>query len=294
MFDLGALVILTFFNLIAVLQVVTMTSTSNRLQDTLRQGAAVLCLSVSLAGLGLAMLVPTPGIGIATVCAAALVNLLALLGPGLRHLSDPRVAETASHLRGLARLYIVGSPYVPAAASPTGSQALITPETPQPRKKTTSRPLTMNEIRSIRPVRPSAMHGASGPLPTVSGHATSGAIAARRSLALAAPRKVRQAVQPDHLSKRTTYAVPQRPNRLPPTSLAFLLSVDGDPDIFVDARESMSLLPALAKRVRLVSTDPNRPAITTHAPGVLPNTFAEPDPAWATSYGRLAALYRSA
>jgi hypothetical protein len=294
MFDLSALVILTLFNLIAVLQVATMTTTTNRLQDTLRQGAAVLCLSVSLAGLGLAMLVPTPGMGIATVCIAALVNLIALLGPGLRQLSDPRVAETASHLRGLARLYIVGSPYEPAAVSASGGPAPIAPSSAQPRKKTTSRPLTAGEIRSIRPVRPSAMRGGSGPLPRITGQPTSGAIAAQRSLALAASRKARQTSQPDHLSRRATYDVPRRPNRLPPTSLAFLLSVDNEPDIFADARESMSLLPALARRVRLVSTDPNRPAITSHAPTVLPNILAAPDPAWTTSYGRLAALYRSA
>ena len=216
MFDLSALVVLTLFNLIAVLQVVS--SSSRKLQDTLTQGTAVLCLAVSLAGLGLAMLTPTLGMGIATVSIAALVNLIALLGPGARKLGDPRIAETASQVRGLARLYLVGTPYMPVAAATAGSA----PAAPRPvetpvRKpsRTISRPISTQAIRGIRTARPSALGSASGLLPRVTADVTY----IRRSLSgrVSAPAKPR--VDTNHLTPRTTYQVPQRPNRLPTTGI---------------------------------------------------------------------------
>jgi hypothetical protein len=84
--------------------------------------------------------------------------------------------------------------------------------------------------------------------------------------------------------------VPPRPNRLPTNSLAFLLSVDHEPDIFADARESMSRLPALGKRVHLISTNPRHVALAAQSANPLPAAFATPDPAWMTSYGRFPVL----
>ena len=300
MFNLSALVVLTLFNLIAVLQVTS--SSSRKLQDALTQGTAVLCLAVSLAGLGLALLTPTLGMGIATVSIATLVNLIALLGPGARKLSDPRIAETASQLRGLARLYLVGSPYAPIAsataggapsaalalsAAPRASAAIRPVETPVRKpSKTTSRPISTKDIRGIRTARPAAQGSASGLLPRVTADVTS----IRRSLNGAARPPVKLPVNTNRLTPRSTYQVPQRPNRLPTNSLAFLLSVDNEPDIFADARESMSRMPALGKRVHLVSTNPRHVALAAQSANPLPATFATPDPAWLTSYGRFPVL----
>ena len=174
MFDLSALVALTLFNLIAVLQVAS--SSSRQLQDGLAQGTAVLCLAVSLTGLGLALLMPTLEIGIATVSIAALVNVLALLGPGARKLGTPPLADTASHLRGLARLYLVGSPYPPVAATSAGSAPVVArPVEPPVRRasKTSSRPIPTEAIRGIRTARPATLGSASGLLPRVTADVTS-------------------------------------------------------------------------------------------------------------------------
>lgn len=298
MFNLSVLVVLTLFNLIAVLQVASWSS--RKLQDALTQGTAVLCLAVSLIGLGLALLLtPSLEIGIATVSIAALVNLIALLGPGARKLSDPRIAETASQLRGLARLYLVGSPYTPVVATTAGSafaasrrpaQAALAPrpvEAPvRKASKTISRPIATESIRGIRTIRPAAAGSASGLLPRVT--ADVGGI--RRSLIAPRSLPAKPKVDIDHLTPRATYQVPLRPNRLPTTSLAFLLSVNNEPDIFADARESMSRLPALGKRVQLISTNPLHVALAAQSANPLPAMFAAPDPAWTTSYGRLPAL----
>ena len=287
MFNLSALVALTLFNLIAVLQVAS--SSSRKLQDVLTQGTAVLCLAVSLAGLGLALLTPSLGMGIATVSIASLVNLIALLGPGARKLGDPHIAETASQLRGLARLYLVGSPYTPVAATTAGSAPVtVRPvETPVRKpSKTISRPISTEAIRGIRTARPSAQGSASGLLPRVTADVTS----IRQRLSGAASAPARPKGDTNRLTPRTTHPVPQRPNRLPTNSLAFLLSVDNEPDIFADARESMSRLPALGKRVHLISTDPRHVALAAQSANPLPNTFSTPDPAWMTSYGRFPAL----
>lgn len=287
MFNLSALVALTLFNLIAVLQAAS--SSSRKLQDVLTQGTAVLCLAVSLAGLGLALLTPSLGMGIATVSIAALVNLIALLSPGARKLGDPRIAETASQLRGLARLYLVGSPYTPVAATTAGSMPVVArrAETPvRKASKTISRPISTEAIRGIRTARPSALGSASGLLPRVTADVTS----IRRSLSGTISVPARPKVDTNRLTPRTTYQVPQRPNRLPTNALAFLLSVDNEPDIFADARDSMSRLPALGKRVHLLSTDPRHVALAAQSANPLPATFATPDPAWMTSYGRFPAL----
>jgi hypothetical protein len=292
MFDLSALVALTLFNLIAVFQVASWSS--RKLQDVLAQGTAILCLAVSLIGLGLALLMPSLEIGIATVSIAALVNLIALVGPGARKLGDPRIAETASQVRGLARLYLVGSPYAPVAATTAGSASVASrwaargpAETPvRKASKTISRPISTEAIRGIRTARPSAQGSASGLLPRVTADVTS----IRRSLSGAASAPARPKVDTNRLTPRTTYQVPQRPNRLPTNSLAFLLSVDNEPDIFADARESMSQLPALGKRVHLISTDPRHVALAAQSANPLPDTLATPDPAWMTSYGRFPAL----
>lgn len=291
MFNLSALVVLTLFNLIAVLQIVS--SSSRKLQDVLTQGTAVLCLAVSLAGLGLAMLTPTLGMGIATVSIATLVNLIALLGPGARKLSDPRIAETAGQLRGLARLYLVGAPYTPLAAATAATAAGSVPfvarsvETPvRKTSKTTSRPISTEDIRGIRTVRPAARGSASSLLPRVTADVTS----IRRSLNGPACPPAKLPMNTNRLTPRSTYQVPQRPNRLPTNSLAFLLSVDNEPDIFADARESMSRLPALGKRVHLVSTNPRHLALAALSANPLPAAFAIPDPAWMTSYGRFPVL----
>ncbi len=288
MFDLSALVALTLFNLIAVFQVASWSS--RKLQDALAQGTALLCLAVSLIGLGLALLMPSLEIGIATVSIAALVNLIALVGPGARKLGDPHIAETASQLRGLARLYLVGSPYTPVAATTAGSATIVAArpvETPvRKASKTISRPISTEAIRGIRTARPSAQGSASGLLPRVTADVTS----IRRSLSGAASAPARPKVDTNRLTPRTTYQVPPRPNRLPTNSLAFLLSVDNEPDIFADARESMSRLPALGKRVHLISTDPRHVALAAQSANPLPDTFATPDPAWMTSYGRFPAL----
>ena len=262
------------------------------------QGTAMLCLAVSLIGLAIALIMPSLEIGIATVSIAALVNLIALVGPCARKLSDPRLIETTSQLRGLARLYLVGSPYTPVAAAVAGRAPIASRwaeratqaspvETPVCKpSRTTSRPISTEAIRGIRTARPSTQGSASGLLPRV----TADVNTIRRSLSGAASAPARPKVNTNSLTPRTTYQVPPRPNRLPTNSLAFLLSVDNEPDIFADARESMSRLPALGKRVHLISTNPHHLALAAQSANPLPATFATPDPAWMTSYGRFPAL----
>ncbi|HEY7348760.1 MAG TPA: hypothetical protein VH599_10635 [Ktedonobacterales bacterium] len=275
MFNLNALVILTIFNLIALVQIAANILAPARLQRGPILGAAAICLATSLTGLAMAMLVPSPVVGVASVTIAALVNLFAVLGTGLDRLSDPGSTEAIRHLRGLARIAIIGSPHEPAFAG-AAPLALSAP--------TRSKPVL---IRA--PAQPPALPGPD-PLPKL--------LEAANRLALPALRPTRPQRSATHiptsakpLAPRQNYTVPRRPNRLPTSSLAFLLSVDPKdaPDIFADARASMSELSALAHRVRLVS-DPRRPVSTPQSTNVWPTTFSEPDPAWRTSYGRLPAL----
>lgn len=278
MFDLNALVILTIFNLIALVQIASNILLPVKLQSGMVLGAAAICLATSLTGLALAMLVPSPIVGIASVTIAALVNLFAVLGTGLDRLSDPTSAEAMRALRGLARLAIIGTPHESTFAGTAGTRQ---------RSAAASKPAA---VRSIRTKAQAAVSTAADPLPRLLAAASRPAMPAPRPRpARSAPRTPASA-QP--LAPRQTYRVPPRPNRLPTSSLAFLLSVDPKdaPDIFADARASMSELPALARRVRLVTTDPRRPVISPQSSSVWPTIFSEPDPAWRTSYGRIPAV----
>jgi hypothetical protein len=290
MFDLNTLLILTIFNVIAFAQVASTIHIPIKFESALTEGSAVLCLAVSLLSLALAALIPTPEVGLATVTIAALVNLLALLGPISRLLDDSRPAEAVRSLRGLARLSIVGAPYAPAAPSVPASA----PDTSGKAKPAT--------IRSIRPAaQAAAPRASSGALSRLPGPAQPATPSTASQRASQVDRRVtplsRMPASALPLTPRQTYRVPQRPNRLPTSSLAFLLSVRPEqmPDIFADAHVSMQSLPALAHRVRLVSTDPRRPVITPQSSNVWPSSnFSEPDPAWQTSYGRIPALAWSA
>jgi len=272
MFNLNALVFLTVFNLIALVQIASNLLSPARLQNGLVVGAAVICVATSFTGLAMAMLIPSTVVGIACVTIAALVNLLAVLGTGLDRLADPRSAEAMRHLRGLARLAIIGAPYTP------GGQ-------PSSRQRGNSRPTGPTTPRGVRataqaPARPTT-NGAPSQQTSQSSRPVPGA---RRANSGALP-----------LTPRQTHTVPRRPNRLPTDSLAFLLTVEPEnaPDIFADSRASMEQLPALARRVRLVSTDPRHPSIPPQSVNVWPSAFSQPDPAWSTSYGRIPALAHS-
>ncbi len=276
MFNLNALVFLTVFNLIALVQIASNLLSPARLQNGLVVGAAVICVATSFTGLAMALLIPSPVVGIACVTIAALVNLLAVLGTGLDRLADPGSAEATRHLRGLARLAIIGTPY----SSAGGSQP-----TRLPRART--QPTEPSSSRGA----PGAAQTASRPLPAHNG-ATS---QQNNQSSRPAPDARRATSGAPPLTPRQNHTVPRRPNRLPTNSLAFLLSVEPEnaPDIFADSRASMDQLPALARRVRLVSTDPRHPSLPPQSVNVWPSRFSQPDPAWATSYGRIPALAHS-
>ncbi len=284
MFDLSAPVILTIFNLIALAQIAAAILLPTKLQPGPVLGAAAVCLATALTGLGMAMLIPSPVVGIASVTIAALVNLFAVLGTGLDRLSDPTSAEAIRCLRGLARLAIIGAPHEAAIAGVSGdSQPSAAARAPQP-QPTRRAPATR---RNTRP--PAARASAArDPLPKLLAAASRYALPAARAKqpASSAP----ASAQP--LTPRQRHNVPRRPNRLPTSSLAFLLSVDPQhmPDIFADARASTREHSSLAHRVRLVANDPRRPLTTPQSTSVWPTTFSEPDPAWSTSYGRMPAL----
>ena len=113
MFDISALVLLTIFNLIALVQIVANILAPARLQQGPVLGAAAVCLATSMTGLAMALLVPSPVVGVASITIAALVNLCAVLGTGLDRISDPSSIEAIHNLRGLARLAIIGEPHDP-------------------------------------------------------------------------------------------------------------------------------------------------------------------------------------
>jgi hypothetical protein len=280
MFNLSALVMLTIFNLIALIQIASNILVPARLQHGPVLGAAAVCLATSLTGLAMAILVPSPIVGIASITIAALVNLFAVLSTGLDRLGDPSSAEAICSLRGLARLAIIGAPH-----------DSVLPRAPR-RAQPDAAPAKAPAARSVRPAAQDApAHTTNDPLPKL--------LAAARHPA----RKARQANRPASstplipasakpLTPRQHYNVPRRPNRLPTSSLAFLLSVDPEhePDIFADARASMSQLSSLAHRVRLVASDPRRPSTRPQSSSVWPTTYAQPDPAWRTSYARIPAI----
>jgi hypothetical protein len=270
MFHLSTLAFLTIFNLIALAHIVAHALAPASLQRPATLGAAAICLATSCTGLAMAMLLPSPVAGTACVTIAALVNLLAVLSTGLDQLSDPTSAEAIRFLGGLARLAIIGAPYEPVRVdSPASDQ------------------------RSTLISQPHAVRGARytpfDPLPRLL-EAASQRVAPASWLTRPpanAPQRFASTRAPRH-----NHRVPHRPNRLPTASLAFLLSVSPEesPDIFASSRASMSELPALARRVRLVTTDPRRPLLSPQSTSVWPTTFSEPDPAWRTSYGRFPAI----
>lgn len=285
MFNISALVMLTALNLVALVQIASNILAPRHVQPGPVFGAATVCLATSLTGLAMALLIPSPIVGIASVTIAALVNLFAVLTTGIDHVSDPQSTQTLRALRGLARLAIVGAPHEAVLAG-----------VPNRRHDTNNRPAK----RRTMPALPAARSNpANGPIPTrITADPLPKLLAAASQSAQAArPKRPARTVSPISIGKqplapRQNFIVPHRPNRLPTSSMAFLLSVDPErePDIFADSRSRMSELPALAHRVSLVANDPDRPSIQTQSSSVWPTTFSLPDPAWRTSYGRLPAF----
>ena len=280
MFDISALVLLTIFNLIALLQISANILVPARLQRGPVVGAAVICLATSLTGLAMALLVPSPVVGIASITIAALVNLCAVLGTGLDRLSDPTSTEAIRSLRGLARLAIIGEPHEPA----------------RPRRRASwqsSAASTENSAFSAASAKRQAPPTFITPdvLPRLLAAASQSAQRAPKT-PQPAPSLPRIPASAQPLKPRQNFIVPHRPNRLPTSSLAFLLSVNPQdaPDIFADARASISEPSTLAHRVNLVFTNQRRPSIAPQSMNVWPTTFSEPDPAWQTSYGRFPAI----
>lgn len=270
MFNLSTLVFLTIFNLIALAYIVAHALSPAALQRPSTLGAAAICLATSFTGLAMAMLLPSPVAGTASVTIAALVNLLAVLSTSLDRLSDPTSAEAIRSLGGLARLAIIGAPQQPTRVGASANDQ--------------SRPAA-SQSHAVRGARYTTFD----PLPRLL-EAASQRVAPASWLTRPpanAPQSFASTRAPRH-----NHSVPHRPNRLPTSSLAFLLSVNPEdtPDIFASSRASMSELPALAHRVRLVTTDPRRPLISPQSTSVWPTTFSEPDPAWRTSYGRFPAI----
>jgi hypothetical protein len=286
MFDLTALTILMILNLIILAQVASAALALGERQTTPRGGAMMFCLSVSLMGLGLLMLLPSPGMGIATLSVAALVNLLAALSPGMRRLSELHPTQIERSMGRLVRFsWMDTSPVLasaPSTPSATGSGIMRS-----------ARPTVQAAVRTVTDLLPRAASAASARLvqsPARMLHLLPGASSAPDTNAAQTPDDL------PPLAPRQHYTVPRRPNRLPTSSLAFLLSVDPAkmPDIFADARASMARRPALGRRVRLVAIHPRCRAFNPHNERILPSSFATPDPAWQTTYGRFAALIRSA
>jgi hypothetical protein len=275
MFDISALVLLTIFNLIALVQIAASILAPARLQQGPVLGAAAVCLATSLTGLIMALLVPSPIVGIASVTIAALVNICAVLTTGLDRISDPASTEAIRYLRGLARLAIVGEPHEPVTPRRRASwQSNAPAETAAFRSSTAKRQTPATIITSD--VLPRLLAAASQVAQRVS----------RPKQPTTPLPRIPASAQP--LKPRQHFSVPQRPNRLPTSSLAFLLSVDAQnaPDIFANARISSE--PAtLAHRVNLVGDNQARPSIPPQSMNIWPSTFSEPDPAWQTSYGRI-------
>ena len=282
MFNLGALVILALFNLLTLVHLASSTLPASRLQTRLAQGVAAFCFAVSFGSFALALAVHTPGIGITTISIAAFVNLLAVLGPTTRALGNPQSLIASGKLSGLARLYFTEQPRpAPVAAAPTVSRTRSRPIIPPVRStRPVSRPLgeqliarqrsehsILHPLSALAPVQPPA-----APVDNV--------------IAVSAPHR---AIAPTPLVPRRTYIVPHRPNRLPSNNGAFLVAPEPATalDIFAIPRSASGTYPALASRVHLVTTN-------KHNDAVLPLTYAAPDPAWRTTYGRLVALRTSA
>jgi hypothetical protein len=285
MFNISALVMLTVLNLVALVQIAANILAPRRIQPGPVFGAATVCLATSLTGLAMAILIPSPIVGIACVTAAALVNLLAVLTTSVDHISDPQSTQALRALRGLARLAIVGAPHEAVLAGVPN------------RHHNHNKPPKHHTMPALLAVRANPTNG---PIPTrITADPLPKLLAAASQSAHTAPR-AKQPTRPSapvptrkpSLAPRQNFIVPHRPNRLPTSSMAFLLSVDPEhePDIFADSRSRVSELPALAHRVSLLANDPGRPSLNPQSSSVWPTTFSSPDPAWTTSYGRLPAF----
>ncbi|HEY7124382.1 MAG TPA: hypothetical protein VH540_10560 [Ktedonobacterales bacterium] len=279
MFDLGALTILTLFNVLALTQVISTTLVPGRLHSLLRQRNAVLCLGISLSAFALGLLVHQPGISVATLTAAACINLMILLGPLTQ---QPQSSQTLTQLHavnGLARLYFSGEsgerPAVPPVQRAPSQPVLVLPApairgarpiAQAPAMRTTSRPLSKEEIAKA-PSRPRAQ--------------TSGRLAPVQT----EPRPLPVA----RLASRRAYTVPHRPNRITTSLGAIQLTPESATALstFEQSATRKGQFAALATRVRLVVP-------VEHNESVLPLILTEPDPAWQTTFGRIAALARSA
>ncbi len=279
MFDLGALTILTLFNVLALTQVISTTLAPGRLPSLLRQRNAALCLVISLSAFALGLLVHQPGVSVATLTAAACINLMILLGPLTRQPQDSQTLTQLHAVNGLARLYFSGEsgerPAVPPAQR-APSQPVLTVPAPAirgarpiaqaPVTRTTSRPLSKEEIAKA-PSRPRSQ--------------TSGRITPVK----AEPRPLPVA----RLASRRTYTVPHRPNRVTTSLGTVQLTPESANALntFAQSATRKGQFAALATRVRLVVP-------IAHNETVLPLILSEPDPAWQTTFGRIAALARSA
>ena len=289
MFNLNALITLTVFNLIALVQIAANVLVPTKLQRGPVLAAASICLATSLTGLAMALLVPSPIVGIASVTIAALVNLLAVLSTGLDHVSDRDSTQAMRALRGLARIAVVGAPYEAAVAGMPGrSRWGAASDIFVKRRSLWAAP----SARSAQDTSQTTTTRISAdPLPKLLAAASRSAQAVRkvsRPLRTTPPTPA----SAQSLTPRQNFIVPHRPNRLPTSSLAFLLNVNPgqEPDIFADSRARMREQSAPPHRVSLVSQDPRRPSLLSQSSSVWPTTFSEPDPVWKTSFGRLPAI----
>lgn len=280
MFNLGALTILTLFNILFLTQFVSTTLAPAGLPHLLRQGTAALCLVISAGAFALGLFVHQPEVSVATITTAACINLLILFGSLTNRLQGPQALNQLHSVNGLARLYFTGESSERTAIRPaqiTISQPLPVAPTPvirgarplsQPAAtRTTSRPLSMEELAKA-PSRPRPH--------------TSGRLPATR---------VEQAPQNlVHLAPRRTYTVPHRPNRITANLGALQLTPESASALnsFAQSASQKPGFAALATpRIRLVHP-------VAHNKNVLPLILSDPDPAWQTTFGRIAALARSA
>ncbi len=279
MFDLGALTILTLFNALFLTQLLSTTLAPTGLPHLLKQRAA-LCLVISLGAFALGLLVHQPGISVATITTAACINLLILFGSLTRQLQGPQALNQLRSINGLARLYFTGE----SGEQPAIQPAQITPSQPLPAVPAPlirgARPLSQAPITrtTSRPLPPEELAKApSRPRPHTS---------ERRAAISIEPRP--QATT--HPTSRRTYTVPHRPNRIITNLGAFQLSPESATALnsFAQSASRKPGFAALATpRIRLVHP-------VAHNENVLPLILSDPDPAWQTTFGRIAALARSA
>jgi hypothetical protein len=279
MFDLGALTILTLFNVLVLTQLISTTLAPARLSNLLKQRAAALCLVFSLAAFALGMLVHQPGINVATITTAACINLLILLGPLASRVQGPQSLNHLRSVSGLARLYFTGE---------SGEQPATQPIQPAPPQPVAAIPAPA--IRGARPVsQPVITRTSSRPL-SKEELAKAPSRPRPRTSERSAPIHLEQRPQPvARLAPRRTYTVPHRPNRIATSLGSLQLTPESASALntFAQSATRKSTFAALATRIRLV-------APIEHNESVLPLILSQPDPAWQTTFGRIAALARSA